>query len=79
MKLTFRPTPLMPEYHGWHDGRFVHLRPGESIEISDAAGAATLVKDYPANFGPAVPAPAATGKALKVPPVDKQIKTAITK
>jgi len=72
MRLTFKGTAQLPEYRGWHDGRFVHIKPGEAIEISDTAGAETLIRDFPANFGPERP----QTQALDGPPVDKMIRGA---
>ena len=75
MRLIFKGAPHVPEYRGWHDGRFVHVPTGGTIEINDAAEAALLLKDFPGVFMPAEP----EGKAFEAPPIDKMMRKARTK
>jgi hypothetical protein len=69
MRILFKGTPGLPEYRGWHDGRFVHVTAGGVIEVNDAAGAALLLRDFPGIFV----------QELEAPPVDKMIRKARTK
>jgi hypothetical protein len=69
MRLIFKGTPHLPEYRGWHDGRFVHVPAGGAIEINDAAGAALLLRDFPGVFV----------QDIDAAPVDRQIKEPVRK
>lgn len=63
MRLIFKGTAYLPEYRGWHDGRFVHVPTGGAIEVSDGAAAA-LLKDFPGVFV----------QDISAAPVDRMIK-----
>ena len=61
MRLTFRPTLQLGEYHGAK----LNLKPGETVEVADAQ-ADTLLVDFPLNF--------VKVQDVVAPPIDRQIK-----
>ena len=69
MRILFKGAPGLPEYRGWHDGKFVHVTEGETLELQDEVGAGKLMQDYPGVFV----------RELEAPPADKMIRKARTK
>jgi len=62
MKLRFKATPVLQEYHGVG----LDLLPGQEAEVSEER-AARLMADFPMNFEPVT-------TAFEQPPKDKQIR-----
>jgi len=62
MRLRFKATPVLQEYHG----AGLDLLPGQEAEISTER-AARLIADFPKNFEPVT-------IALEEPPKDKMIR-----
>lgn len=69
MKLTFKGTGYLPEYHGFSGAVRIDVRAGETVDIPDEK-AKRLLADFPGVFV------AAKDKDLKNAPNDKQIKGA---
>lgn len=59
MRLTFKPSRSLGEYHGVG----LDLKPGQSAEVPEEM-ARRLIRDFPENFA----------QDIQAPPVDRQIK-----
>ena len=72
MKIIFKKSTSLEEYHGFHEGGPIDFKNGEKKDITDVK-AKELLMDFPDNFDQPVM------KEMEKAPKDKMIKKAKTK